>query len=142
MGCAGAARRYNEFCQQGEQNNMTTTATTVSAIVIFDSGGGVTVQLSCVEFGTTGTWSHYYQDGSDAAADVSSAIANGTFFDFDGDEPESAELVPTDEQLRNGGYRVSVFASADELKDFADNKFFEGWGNEREFARKILAATI
>lgn len=121
-----------------EGRDYETVSESIQATVIFDNGGGTTVQL------TNGAhkWSHYYDDSADAAADVRNALTTGSFYDFDGNEPEAMDLAPTSEELRSGGYRVERFASTTQLDEHANDHFQSGWGNEREFARKNLKSTL
>lgn len=100
-----------------------------TATVIFDNGGGITVQLS----GADGDWAHWYNgEPATAAGDVRDALSGG-FSDFNGDEPEAHDLIPTDDQIRNGGYRVERFDSINEL-DALTVDWGDGWGNRRDFA--------
>lgn len=109
----------------------------LSVTVIFDNGGGTTVQMSEGDC----SWAHHYADAEQAAGDVRDALENG-FGSFDGDEPEAAALVPTDNEIRNGGYRVERFESRDQLNDFAHANFESSWGNARRFAVDTLKRII
>lgn len=107
----------------------------MNAKVIFDNGGGTTVQLNNGKH----HWSHYYSDAADAAASVRWAILSGSFYDFEGDEPEAISLAPTADEVRNGCYRIEHFASVEQLADHAHRSFESGWWNERNFARSNLS---
>lgn len=114
-------------------NTMANASNNVSATVIFDNGGGITVQL--IDSGSGAVWAHYYNgEESVAAGDVRDALVGGDFSGYDGNEPEAHECNPTAEEIRNGGYRVERFDSLAELDAFevpADC----GWGNMSAFAR-------
>ena len=92
--------------------------------VIFDNGGGVTLQL--------GDWAHYYQDMAQAATDLKAYKATGNTDGWDGHEDESAELEPTYDQIRNGGYRV--YHSIADIKAAAEDT---SWCNIRDFAKYL-----
>jgi hypothetical protein len=109
--------------------------TPVTATVIFDNGGGVTIQLKQGD----ATFAAYYGEsaGSIGAAhgDVWSAMWDNYGFDnYDNTDEDAASLVPTQEQIRNGGYRVVTFASFAELKEFCEQDHDEDWANVRDFA--------
>lgn len=106
---------------------------TISATVIFDNGGGTTLQLSDGE----SSYAHYYDDAAIAAGDLREAFSNG-FGSFDGNEPDAEECAPTDDEIRNGGYKVARFDSVSEMDDFANSEFESSWFNAREFARDHL----
>ncbi len=115
-------------------NSNAAATTPVTATVIFDNGGGVTVQLS----NGTHSWAHSYDDAEQAAGDVRDALTDGSFYGFDGDESDAATVDPTDEEIRNGGFRVVIFSDLDDLHTHANEQFQSGWGNERRFARDTL----
>jgi hypothetical protein len=94
--------------------------------VIFDNGGGVTLQL--------GSWAHWYNaaEMAQAARDLMVYEASGDTSDWEGHEPEAAELDPTYDQIRNGGYRV--YHTADDIKAAAQDT---SWGNIRDFAAAL-----
>ena len=107
--------------------------TNVSATVIFDNGGGITVQLINSNPGTA-DWAHYYNgEPEQALGDVRDALVEGDFSGFDGDEPDAHDCVPTHEQIRNGGYRVEKFDSLDELNGFMVDS--DDCGNMVDFAK-------
>ena len=65
--------------------------------VIFDNGGGVTLQ--------TEGWNHNYTDAKQAGCDVKALLTGEDPADWDGNEPEAAEMTCTAEDIRNGGAR-------------------------------------
>lgn len=102
------------------------------ATVIFDNGGGVTVQL----IGYDGYWSHYYAgDYAAAAADVRLAFVIG-FDHYEGNDPDAAGLSPSRAEISDGKYRVEVFSSLTEL-DAMPVDLADGWGNRLAFAKAI-----
>lgn len=88
--------------------------------VIFDNGGGVTVQLL--------DWAHYYQDAKQAARDVAAWLKSHNTSDWEGHEPEALACDPTLGEIRNGGYRVWTVG---------DNPVDEGWGNADDFFAEL-----
>lgn len=90
----------------------------VTAKVIFDNGGGITVQLH--DSATGQNWAHFYNgEEEQAALDVRTALERDGFVDFDGDEAEARDCAPTDEEIRNGCYQVECFETLAELNDFS-----------------------
>lgn len=85
--------------------------------VIFDNGGGVTLQLP--------GFSHWYNHGEQAAYDYLEYLRNGDTSDWDGNEPDAMECDPTIDQIVNGGYRI--WTAGD---DFDAGS---GWANEVDF---------
>ena len=89
--------------------------------IIFDNGGGITLQI--------GDWAHWYQNPRYAADDFRTYILTGNTDGWDGYEKEAFDLDPSDDEIRNGGYRVyndigSLLADSEETS----------WGNIQEFA--------
>jgi len=109
------------------------TYATISIKVIFDNGGGTTVQARDEKY----TYAHYYGDAGQAAGDVRDMLENG-FRGFDGDEADAAKCDPTSEELRNGGYKIERFDSRESLNEHAHAEYRSGWANEAEFARDTL----
>lgn len=87
--------------------------------VIFDNGGGITVQL--------GDWAHWYNDPKQAAEDVSEYVKNPNTDDWDGHEDDAAELDPSHDDIRNGGYRIWM------VGDDTNQDYRESWGNASDF---------
>lgn len=92
--------------------------------IIFDNGGGVTLQL--------GGWAHWYQDMAQAAQDLKTYETEGNTDGWDGHEDEAAELDPTYDQIRNGGYRV--YHSSADIKAAAEDT---SWRNIKDFAAAL-----
>lgn len=93
--------------------------------IIFDNGGGITIQ--------TDEFVHNYDDAADAARDVRGLIQGANPNDWDGNEPE-CRIIPTDDQIRNGGYKVM------EPEDFDIGAYEDSsWSNVREFQAAYLA---
>jgi DNA-binding Xre family transcriptional regulator len=90
--------------------------------VIFDNGGGVTLQL--------GKWAHYYDDPAQAARDYAEYFKDGTAAGWEGHEDEAAECDPTYDEIRNGGYRVY---NAGEILDEIHSDDSTGWDNIDSF---------
>lgn len=91
-------------------------------LVIFDNGGGATLQL--------GKFAHYYQDMSQSAEDVAVYLKDGNTDGWDGYEEDAAELNPSYEDIRNGGYRVYCL---DDIIEESKNDDCTGWGNINDF---------
>lgn len=94
---------------------------------IFDNGGGLTLQL--------GDWAHYYggYDGciEQAAEDYKVYVETGNTDGWEGHEDEAAELDPSYDEIRNGGYKIM---DADDIQQAIDDPDFEsGWANIQEF---------
>lgn len=100
--------------------------TNLKGRLIFDNGGGLTLQL--------GDWAHYYggYDGciEQAAEDIINYINNGNTDGWDGHEEEAAELDPTYDEIRNGGYRVYTISEIIEKSKKIDGT---GWYNIDRF---------
>jgi hypothetical protein len=89
--------------------------------VIFDNGGGITLQLR--------GWAHYYQDESQAAEDVAVWLKSQDTSDWEGHEPEALACDPTGAEIRNGGYWIwtpveDPIPSEDKLSGYAEREFF------------------
>jgi hypothetical protein len=67
--------------------------------IIFDNGGGCTLQLS--------GWAHYYEDPRDAAHDLSLWLESPNTEGWEGSEPEAMSCDPTADEIGRGGYRVA-----------------------------------
>jgi hypothetical protein len=96
--------------------------------IIFDNGGGITVQLP--------DFAHWYNDPTQAARDIADYLSDGTTDGWEGHEDDAAELDPTDDQIRNGGYRVY---SIPDIVDLAhDPGRGTSWGNIDDFCDALL----
>jgi hypothetical protein len=94
---------------------------------IFDNGGGVTLQL--------GDWAHYYGDYDgcieQAAEDYKTYVQDGNTDGWEGHEDEAAELDPSYDEIRNGGYKIM---DADDIQTAINDPDFEsGWANIQGF---------
>lgn len=91
--------------------------------VIFDNGGGTTLQL--------GDWAHYYSLAQQAASDYREYTLTGTTDSWDGHEDDAAEFEPVDDEIRNGGCKVMY---VDDIQKAIDDPECEsGWRNVDEF---------
>lgn len=106
--------------------------------VIFDNAGGITLQLG-------DNYAHYYSgyDGyiKQAAQDYINYVRDGNTDDWEGHEPESLQLDPDYDDIRNGGYKVMDEDDIDACLN--DDDFEHGWENVSEFIRELkqLAAS-
>lgn len=100
--------------------------------IILDNGGGITLQM--------GEWAHYYQDGASAAEDLAAWLANPDTSDWEGHEEEAASLEPTQDEIRNGGYRViRLDRGVDTLASLAGEVAPTGWGNSNDLSAALAA---
>lgn len=105
-----------------------------NATVIFDNGGGITLQLG-------GTFGHWYQDAVQAACDYITYMQDGHTDGWDGHEPDSLDLDPGYDDIRNGGYRVYDTSDVDNaLAKYRANELDTGWGNIEDFVAALDAA--
>jgi hypothetical protein len=97
--------------------------------VIFDNAGGMTLQL--------GDWAHWYDARriKQAAVDYHAYMTEGSTSGWDGHDEDAATLDPTDDQIRNGGYRVYNYWIIYDLKDLPWEvpEFSRGWTSVRDF---------
>ncbi len=104
--------------------------TNLKGRLIFDNGGGLTLQL--------GDWAHYYggYDGCivQAAEDIINYIKNGNTDGWDGHEEEAAELDPIYDEIRNGGYRVYTIS---EIIEECKKENSTGWYNIDDFCSAL-----
>lgn len=97
----------------------------ISIEIIFDNAGGITIQ--------TGDFVHCYDDASAAARDVRALMSGSDPGDWDGNEPD-CRLDPTDDEVRNGGYRVLT------PDCFVGGKYADSsWRNVRDFQSAFIA---
>ena len=100
--------------------------TNIESTVIFDNGGGVTLQLP--------GYSHHYASGELAAVDDAAYLRNpNTTGGESGDDDGSATLDPSEDEIKKGEYRVwntSDFAEAYGDTDFEQE---ESWTNVINF---------
>jgi hypothetical protein len=94
---------------------------------IFDNGGGITLQL--------GDFAHHYSDPKQAATDWLAFQKAKDTTEWDGHEEDSAELEPSYDEIRNGGYRVM---DADDISKMIDDCEEEtGWSNLDRFVAAV-----
>jgi hypothetical protein len=78
--------------------------TTNEIAIIFDNGGGITLQIIS-ESGYR--YQHTYNDADHAATDIKAATYGSSPSSWDGNEAEGDDanwIEPTNDQIRNGGY--------------------------------------
>ena len=100
--------------------------TTQNELAIFDNGGGITLKL--------GTFAHHYQDVEQAARDWKSYSENPDTSDWEGHEDDSAECDPSQDEIRNGGYRV---LDADDIAAEIVRGGETGWNNIDKFVAAL-----
>ena len=95
--------------------------------VIFDNGGGITVQLL--------GWAHYYDCEAQAAEDVAEWIRNHDTSAWEGHDDNALAIDPDYDDIRNGGYRVW---------DISVSTFghLQGWSNTDEFFHVLSQVLI
>lgn len=98
--------------------------------IILDNGGGITLQLN--------GWAHHYDYEGAAATDIREWIATKDTSLWDGHEDDALDCEPTDEQIRNGGYRIIEIGEHDNTKDVFDRLVKLGWGNADALAGSLL----
>lgn len=97
--------------------------------IIFDNGGGVTLQ-------TADGFVHHYSDARQAAQDAMTYVDTGSSKGWEGNEPEHRVEV-TDEQIRSGGYRVF---DQDDVRDYLHVQHDGSWQNVTDFFGSILTS--
>ncbi len=73
--------------------------------IIMDNGGGITLQLQQGRY----RWQHTYSDPVHAGEDLVAWLAGSDLTQWDGndlDDDDVCWLVPSQDDIRNGGYRV------------------------------------
>lgn len=103
----------------------------INATLIFDNGGGLTLQL--------GDWAHCYDDMEQAARDYAEYIKTGSTEGWEGHEDFAAELDPDYDQIRNGGYRVYTAA---EISAEVANEDSTSWRNIDDFCIALEALSV
>lgn len=96
------------------------------ATIIFDNGGGITLQL--------GEYACNTQSASDAAGLYIDYQRSGETEGWDGCDEDSVNLEPTDDEIRNGGYRV---LDADEIAAMIGETPTSGWRNIDAFFEQM-----
>lgn len=122
--------------KQGEKGSVIMTSKKQSpeleGQLIFDNGGGLTVQLP--------GYAHWYQNPAQAAEDIDYYIQHGNTDGWDGHDEDAAELDPSYDQIRNGGYRIY---SIPDILDETESIDASSWGNIVDFCtelKKIMSA--
>ena len=91
--------------------------------VIFDNGGGTTLQVGKRGF------VHHYDDPTQAAQDVKILLDGGNTTDWDGNEPQSRMSYDMDME-RNGGYKWHD--QSDVKRIVKAGKLERPWGHNME----------
>ena len=121
----GGKLNRDNVTNKREINKMNTKE--LSTVVIFDNGGGTTLQL--------GGYAHYYEDAEDAAEDWCIYQSGADTSDWDGHEDYSAALDPTEDEISNGGYLV-MDTSDVEADVEAPNQ--TSWANRDDFIAGVM----
>ena len=101
-------------------------------LIIIDNGGGITLQM--------GAFAHVYEDAKQAADDIAAWLSNQDTSDYEGHDAEAAALEPTDEEIRNGGYRViRLDAETDKLLPLAREVWSSSWANAEALSDALRA---
>ena len=93
--------------------------------VIFDNGGGTTLQVDAPEF------TIYYENPEWAARDISGLLAGGTTAGWEGNCPEARYPEYDPDMQSNGGYRWWTRPEIEAVVASAEIR--TGWRNEMEF---------
>lgn len=100
-------------------------------IILSDSG--ITLQLQ--------GWAHHYYGYGEhkrCAEDIAEWLRTGSTEEWEGHDPEALEVDPTDQEVRNGCYRIIYIDRADTLFDLAD-QMPESWCNGHDLADALYA---
>lgn len=105
--------------------------------IILDNGGTITLQI--------GEFAHSYDTGEQAATDLAAWLVDGDTSGWEGHEADELDRAPTDEEIRNGGYRVirldretdTIASLVEEIRTKAS-----GWGNGEELADALAGKMI
>jgi hypothetical protein len=98
--------------------------------IILDNGGGITLQLS--------NYAHCYDDPGQAARDLADWLRDGHTHGWEGHDDDVALINPSDDQIRNGGYRViRLDRDVDTRELLADELSEIGWGNAEDLAHSL-----
>ena len=89
------------------------------ARIIFDNGGGITLQLP--------GFAHYYTDAEQCAQDICNWEDDRDTTGWEGNEEESV-FEPTHDQINNGGYRVWTLADFNNRSNWDELKN-SSWAN-------------
>jgi hypothetical protein len=105
--------------------------------VIFDNGGGTTLQIRNDGHSGNLKFGHYYDDPKYAANDFFEFLEDGCTCGWEGSEDESVDLDPSSGEIENGGYatRTGLY-TLDESLNYDDEKDY--WGcNEKNFLKAL-----
>lgn len=110
---------------------------TVTSTVIFDNGGGITLQLRAGQGEVHHTFAHSYNSAEQAAQDLHAAYHDdpANWGGWEGHEDFSERLDPTEDELRNGAYRVASYTSWEEVVEGTADE--ARWANMREWDAAI-----
>lgn len=109
------------------------------AKVIFDNGGGITVQLRAWKGGQVHySYAHHFDNADDAAQLLHDGFhgEQSNWQTWEGNSSEAEALEPTEAEQSNGGYRVAVYMSWQEAVD--DNSEEDRWANVRQWDAAIV----
>jgi hypothetical protein len=93
---------------------------------IFDNGGGITLQM--------GNFAQHYSDVAQAATDWVAYQSSKDASEWDGHEDEAADLEPTYDEIRNGGY---CLLDAKDITRMINDAVETGWYNIDRFLAAI-----
>lgn len=100
--------------------------------VLFDDGGGITVQ--------TDDFAHSYDDAKQAATDVKLLLDGDATSDWDGND-DSCRINWGHEDLGNGG--LKVYDTADLKREIASkDPISVGWHNMDDFLAALTGRTV
>jgi len=99
--------------------------------LILDNGGGYTLQLD--------DYAHGYVDARQVAADIAAYLRTGNTSEWDGHDDDAMRVDPTDNEIRNGGYRViNIDRETDTVTSIAASlAAVNGWDNAEKLAEKL-----
>jgi hypothetical protein len=132
------AFRLEEYSGSGPDGSICDWAEWMDAhsfVVIFDNGGGITLQVDAPE--KSGEYSHSYDDGKQAADDVRLLLGGTDPSDWEGNDPDAALATCTQEDIRNGGAsqrsgeEIAGIVEAGEMPEYcgqSENDFFVALG--------------
>ena len=113
-----------------------TTANLSNLTVIFDNGGGITINAHYSN-GGDGNFCHYYDNAKQATDDVKQLLDGESTATWDGHD-ENAMLDLTNEQIRNGCYRI--FDGNEITAQIATKEIESSWINVNHFFRALGCA--
>lgn len=104
--------------------------------IIFDNAGGITVQF--YDTGITDFAAHTF-DARLAADWLLDFLTDSDLSSWEGHDEDAMSLEPTNDQIRNGGYRELIFDHFDlaSVRDLVTTAEQVGWANASEFASRM-----